>query len=221
LPSSNPIDAHYPTGNKALSSHGALGAKGTGAKGWDQFAANQALGVKVSSDGDMEQYSTRVDSRVAKMRAGDAERIAQEIEKDTGGTLAQREDRNQLDAGSELDEEKLFGAVVRDDGGAGGARGGGGGGGGGGVGGKGLAAGVKPLAGGVSKPAPWAKPTAAQAAATAAAAAAAAAAGPAKKDEKKGGDGDKKDAAAAKPKSTLNPNAKSFQVSLTIPSSSL
>lgn len=82
---------------------------------WDQFATNEKLfGLK--TDFDEEMYTTKLDRSSAHIRANEAnaERIAKEIMKgSSGGNVHLAEERGQ--EFEEVDEETLYGAVVRQD----------------------------------------------------------------------------------------------------------
>lgn len=81
---------------------------------WDQFATNEKLfGLK--TDFNEEMYTTKLDRSSAHIRANEAnaERIAKEIMKgSSGGNVHLAEERGQ--AVEDVDEEMLYGAVIRD-----------------------------------------------------------------------------------------------------------
>ena len=82
------------------------------AASWDQFAANERLfGLK--TDFDEEMYTTKLDRSAEhiRMREADAERLAREIMSSPASSVHLSEERGkQVD----LDEEALYGAVLRD-----------------------------------------------------------------------------------------------------------
>ncbi|KAK3809734.1 MAG: LsmAD domain-containing protein [Linnemannia elongata] len=82
---------------------------------WDQFAANERL-FGVRTDFDEEIYTTRLDRTGAdyKAREQQAIQIAQEIQQSVSSNVHMREERGLAVDDSGLDEEDLYGAVVRD-----------------------------------------------------------------------------------------------------------
>ncbi|KAG0353670.1 hypothetical protein BGZ54_002098 [Gamsiella multidivaricata] len=86
-----------------------------GRAGWDQFAANERLfGVK--TDFNEELYTTKLDRSGAdfKAREQQAIQIANEIQQSVSNNVHLREERGLTVDDSGLDEEDLYGAVVRD-----------------------------------------------------------------------------------------------------------
>ncbi|KAG0251148.1 hypothetical protein BG011_007810 [Mortierella polycephala] len=82
---------------------------------WDQFAVNEKLfGVK--TDFDEELYTTKLDRTGADFKAREqhAIQIANEIQQSTSTNVHMREERGLAVDDSGLDEEDLYGAVVRD-----------------------------------------------------------------------------------------------------------
>ncbi|KAF8927412.1 hypothetical protein BGZ58_010410 [Dissophora ornata] len=89
--------------------------RGNGRAGWDQFAANERLfGVK--TDFDEELYTTKLDRSGAdfKAREQQAIQIANEIQQSVSTNVHMREERGLAVDDSGLDEEDLYGAVVRE-----------------------------------------------------------------------------------------------------------
>lgn len=85
-------------------------------RGWDQFALNEArFGVK--TDYKEELYTTELDYSKSRISVAEANRIAREIEQKGAGTtnIHLMEERG-VDV--DIDEEALYGAVIRDDTGA-------------------------------------------------------------------------------------------------------
>ncbi|KAF9127095.1 hypothetical protein BGW39_006103 [Mortierella sp. 14UC] len=82
---------------------------------WDQFAANERL-FGVRTDFDEELYTTKLDRSGAdyKAREQQAIQIAQEIQQSVSSNVHMREERGLAVDDSGLDEEDLYGAVVRD-----------------------------------------------------------------------------------------------------------
>jgi hypothetical protein len=82
---------------------------------WDQFAANERL-FGVRTDFDEEIYTTKLDRTGAdyKAREQHAIQIAQEIQQSVSNNVHMREERGLAVDDSGLDEEDLYGAVVRD-----------------------------------------------------------------------------------------------------------
>ncbi|KAG0262286.1 hypothetical protein BGZ95_004053 [Linnemannia exigua] len=82
---------------------------------WDQFAANERL-FGVRTDFDEEIYTTKLDRTGAdyKAREQQAIQIAQEIQQSVSNNVHMREERGLAVDDSGLDEEDLYGAVVRD-----------------------------------------------------------------------------------------------------------
>ncbi|KAF9921805.1 hypothetical protein FBU30_008129 [Linnemannia zychae] len=82
---------------------------------WDQFAANERL-FGVRTDFDEEIYTTKLDRTGAdyKAREQQAIQIAQEIQQSVSSNIHMREERGLAVDDSGLDEEDLYGAVVRD-----------------------------------------------------------------------------------------------------------
>ena len=81
-------------------------------RGWDQFALNESrFGVK--TDYKEELYTTELDYSKSKISAAEANRIAREIEQKGAGTtnIHMMEERG-VDV--DIDEEALYGAVIRD-----------------------------------------------------------------------------------------------------------
>ncbi|KAF9198493.1 hypothetical protein BGZ49_000672, partial [Haplosporangium sp. Z 27] len=90
-------------------------SQNNGKAGWDQFAANERLfGVK--TDFDEELYTTKLDRTGAdfKAREQQAIQIANEIQQSVSNNVHMREERGLSVDDSGLDEEDLYGAVVRD-----------------------------------------------------------------------------------------------------------
>ncbi|KAI1300704.1 hypothetical protein EDD11_006036 [Mortierella claussenii] len=83
--------------------------------GWDQFAANEKL-FGVRTDFDEELYTTKLDRSGAdfKAREQQAIQIANEIQQSVSTNVHMREERGLAVDDSGLDEEDLYGAVVRD-----------------------------------------------------------------------------------------------------------
>ncbi|KAF9344910.1 hypothetical protein BGX26_003764, partial [Mortierella sp. AD094] len=86
-----------------------------GRAGWDQFAANERL-FGVRTDFDEELYTTKLDRTGAdfKAREQQAIQIANEIQQSVSNNVHMREERGLSVDDSGLDEEDLYGAVVRD-----------------------------------------------------------------------------------------------------------
>ncbi|KAH7056063.1 hypothetical protein BKA57DRAFT_449665 [Linnemannia elongata] len=86
-----------------------------GSASWDQFAANERL-FGVRTDFDEEIYTTKLDRTGAdyKAREQQAIQIAQEIQQSVSSNVHMREERGLAVDDSGLDEEDLYGAVVRD-----------------------------------------------------------------------------------------------------------
>ncbi|KAF9899784.1 hypothetical protein EC991_008326 [Linnemannia zychae] len=82
---------------------------------WDQFAANERL-FGVRTDFDEELYTTKLDRTGADYRAREQQaiQIAQEIQQSVSSNVHMREERGLAVDDSGLDEEDLYGAVVRD-----------------------------------------------------------------------------------------------------------
>ncbi|KAF9084487.1 hypothetical protein BGX23_010486 [Mortierella sp. AD031] len=82
---------------------------------WDQFAVNERL-FGVRTDFDEEIYTTKLDRTGAdyKAREQQAIQIAQEIQQSVSNNVHMREERGLAVDDSGLDEEDLYGAVVRD-----------------------------------------------------------------------------------------------------------
>ncbi|KAG0313890.1 hypothetical protein BGZ99_008518 [Dissophora globulifera] len=86
-----------------------------GRAGWDQFAVNERLfGVK--TDFDEELYTTKLDRSGADFKAREQQAIliANEIQQSATSNVHLREERGLAVDDSGLDEEDLYGAVVRD-----------------------------------------------------------------------------------------------------------
>ncbi|KAF9431103.1 hypothetical protein BGZ76_000571 [Entomortierella beljakovae] len=86
-----------------------------GKAGWDQFAANERL-FGVRTDFDEELYTTKLDRSGAdfKAREQQAIQIANEIQQSVSNNVHMREERGLSVDDSGLDEEDLYGAVVRE-----------------------------------------------------------------------------------------------------------
>lgn len=86
-----------------------------GRAGWDQFAANEKL-FGVTTDFDEELYTTKLDRTGSdfKAREQQAIQIANEIQQSVSNNVHMREERGLAVDDSGLDEEDLYGAVVRD-----------------------------------------------------------------------------------------------------------
>ncbi|KAI8348330.1 hypothetical protein B0O80DRAFT_182231 [Mortierella sp. GBAus27b] len=86
-----------------------------GRAGWDQFAANERL-FGVTTDFDEEIYTTKLDRTGADFKAREqhAIQIANEIQQSVSNNVHMREERGLAVDDSGLDEEDLYGAVVRD-----------------------------------------------------------------------------------------------------------
>ncbi|KAF9924504.1 hypothetical protein BGZ67_009219 [Mortierella alpina] len=82
---------------------------------WDQFAANERL-FGVRTDFDEELYTTRLDRTGIDFKAREqhAIQIANEIQQSVSSNVHMREERGLAVDDSGLDEEDLYGAVVRD-----------------------------------------------------------------------------------------------------------
>lgn len=99
-------------GGAAMGSIGGLDDMDAGNRGWDQFALNEArFGVK--TDYKEELYTTELDYSKSKISAAEANRIAREIEqKGMGTTNIHLMEERGVDV--DIDEEALYGAVIRD-----------------------------------------------------------------------------------------------------------
>ncbi|KAF9949182.1 hypothetical protein BGZ70_001897 [Mortierella alpina] len=82
---------------------------------WDQFAANERL-FGVRTDFDEELYTTKLDRTGVDFKAREqhAIQIANEIQQSVSSNVHMREERGLAVDDSGLDEEDLYGAVVRD-----------------------------------------------------------------------------------------------------------